>query len=346
MPSFVRATVASGLLLAAALIPAAAQDFSGKPIRMIVPFSAGGGTDISARLIGQKLGETLKTSVIVENKAGGNLIPAGKEVAGATPDGHTLYFISTSALITQSLSPDYPLDLSKFAAVSEVSVGPLILAVRNDLGVKTFRDVVDLAKKNPGKLKFASAGGTSTSLYLATELFRLTTGVNITIVPYKGSAPALNDLLGGHIDAMFDFMPLMSGQVKTGKVTPIGVTGAKRSPALPDVPTIRETGVQYRDHRLVRHPGTSRHADRHRAEAARRGGQGHRSAGHSRQARPAGHGAARHPARRFREIHAVGAGVLYQAHQGGGHQAGAAIGSRHLRRDGARLRSRSLSAPS
>ncbi|HYJ44256.1 MAG: tripartite tricarboxylate transporter substrate binding protein [Xanthobacteraceae bacterium] len=245
MPSFVRATVASGLLLAAALIPAAAQDFSGKPIRMIVPFSAGGGTDISARLIGQKLGETLKTSVIVENKAGGNLIPAGKEVAGATPDGHTLYFISTSALITQSLSPDYPLDLSKFAAVSEVSVGPLILAVRNDLGVKTFRDVVDLAKKNPGKLKFASAGGTSTSLYLATELFRLTTGVNITIVPYKGSAPALNDLLGGHIDAMFDFMPLMSGQVKTGKVTPIGVTGAKRSPALPDVPTIRETGVQY-----------------------------------------------------------------------------------------------------
>src|SRR5262249_31523310 len=95
-----------------------------------------------------------------------------------------------------------------------------------------------------GKLKFASAGGTSTSLYLATELFRLTTDVNITIVPYKGSAPALNDLLGGHIDAMFDFMPLMSGQVKTGKVTPIGVTGATRSPALPDVPTFLETGVK------------------------------------------------------------------------------------------------------
>ena len=136
MRSFVR-HVASGLLLAAAFTPAAAQDFSSRPIRMIVPFSAGGGTDISARLIGQKLSEALKTNVIVENKAGGNLIPAGKEVAGATPDGHTLYFISTSALITQSLAPDYPLDLSKFAAVSEVSVGPLILAVRNDLGVKT-----------------------------------------------------------------------------------------------------------------------------------------------------------------------------------------------------------------
>ena len=245
MKAIVRTLAASSLLLAAAFTPAAAQDFSSRPIRVIVPFSAGGGTDISARLIGQKLSEALKTNVIVENKAGGNLIPAGKEVAGAPPDGHTLYFISTSALITQSLAPDYPLDLSKFAAVSEVSVGPLILAVRNDLGAKTFREVVDLAKKNPGKLKFASAGGTSTSLYLATELFRLTTGVNITIVPYKGSAPALNDLLGGHIDAMFDFMPLMSGQVRSGKVTPIGVTGATRSPALPEVPTILETGVQY-----------------------------------------------------------------------------------------------------
>jgi tripartite-type tricarboxylate transporter receptor subunit TctC len=245
MKSIVRTFAASGLVLAAALMPAAAQDFTSKPIRVIVPFSAGGGTDISARLIGQKLSESLKTSVIVENKAGGNLIPAGKEVAGAAADGHTLYFISTSALITQSLWPDYPLDLSKFAAVSEVSVGPLILAVRNDLGVKTFRELVDLAKKNPGKLKFAIAGGTSTSLYLATELFRLTTGVNITIVPYKGSAPALNDLLGGHIDAMFDFMPLMSGQVKAGKVTPIAVTGPKRSPALPEVPTVLETGVKY-----------------------------------------------------------------------------------------------------
>src|SRR5262249_27658106 len=114
-------------------------------------------------------------------------------------------------------------------------------------------------KKNPGKLKFASAGGTSTSLYLATELFRLTTDVNITIVPYKGSAPALNDLLGGHIDAMFDFMPLMSGQVKTGKVTPIGVTGATRPPALRDAPTIVEPGVKYQTpgwYGILAPPGT------------------------------------------------------------------------------------------
>jgi tripartite-type tricarboxylate transporter receptor subunit TctC len=212
---------------------------------MIVPFSAGGGTDITARLIAQQLTESLKTNVFVENKTGGNQIPAGREVAGAPADGHTLYFISSSAIIAQAMQPDYPLDLIKFTPVSEVSAGPLILAVRNDLGVKTFRELVDLAKKSPGKLKFASAGGTSSSLYLATELFKSTTGVNINVVPYKGSAPALNDLLGGHIDAMFDFMPLMSAQAKTGKVTPIAVTGPKRSPALPNVPTVLESGVSY-----------------------------------------------------------------------------------------------------
>src|SRR5262245_9426565 len=130
MTRCVRLIATSALLLTTMAAPAAAQDFSSKPIRIIVPFSAGGGTDISGRLIGQKLGEALKTNVIVENKAGGNLVPAGKEVAGAAPDGHTLYFISTSALIAQSLSPDYPLDLSTFAAVSEVSVGPLILVTR------------------------------------------------------------------------------------------------------------------------------------------------------------------------------------------------------------------------
>jgi tripartite-type tricarboxylate transporter receptor subunit TctC len=245
MTAFVRG---AGILLTAALAaltPAKAQDLSGKPIRVVVPFAAGGGTDISARLIGQKLAESLKTTVIVENKGGGNLIPAGKDVAAAAPDGQTLYFISTSALIAQALHPDYPLDLAKFTPVTEVSVGPLLLVVRNDLGVKTFRDLIDLAKKSPGKTKFGSGGGTASSLYLATELLKSTAGINITIVPYKGSGPALNDLLGGHIDAMFDFMPLMSAQAKSGKVTPIGVTGEKRSPALPDVPTILETGTSY-----------------------------------------------------------------------------------------------------
>jgi tripartite-type tricarboxylate transporter receptor subunit TctC len=220
-------------------------DFSGKTIRMIVPFNAGGGTDISARLVAQKLSEALKANVVVENKAGGNLIPAGREVAGAAPDGQTLYFISTSAIIAQALYSDYPLDLQKFTPISEVSAGPLILVARNDLGVKTFPQIVEMAKKSPGKLKFGTGGGTASSLYLATELFKTTTGVNVNIVPYRGSGPALNDMLGGHIDAMFDFMPQMTGQVQQGKITAIAVTGSKRSPALPNVPTVLESGVKY-----------------------------------------------------------------------------------------------------
>jgi tripartite-type tricarboxylate transporter receptor subunit TctC len=241
-------TIAAALSLGAALLaqPAAAQELQpGKPIRLIVALAAGGGTDVTARLIAQKMTESLKTNVIVENKPGGNLIPAGREVAGAPPDGHTLYFISASSLIAQALHPDYPLDLLKFAPVTEAATGPLILVVRNDLGVKTSGELLDMAKKDPGKLKFGTGGGTASSLYLATALFKSTTGANITIVPYKGSAPALNDLLGGHIDAMFDAMPMMAPQAKSGKVTAVGVTGAKRSATLPDVAAIQETGLKY-----------------------------------------------------------------------------------------------------
>ncbi len=245
MTAFVRG---AGLLLTAtlaALTPAAAQDFSGKPIRMIVGLAAGGGTDVTARLVAHKLTESLKTTVLVENKPGGNFVIAGKELQNATPDGHTLYFISSSSLIAQALHPDHPIDLLKFAAVSEAATGPLILVVRNNLGVKSLGELLDMARKNPGQLKFGTGGGTASSLYLATELFRSTTGVNINIVPYRGSGPALNDLLGGHIDAMFDAMPMMAPQAKEGKVTAVGVTGAKRSATLPDVAAIQESGLKY-----------------------------------------------------------------------------------------------------
>jgi tripartite-type tricarboxylate transporter receptor subunit TctC len=239
---------AASLLLAGALVsfaPAQAQDFSSKPIRMIVGLAAGGGTDITARLIAQEMSKNMGTTVLVENKAGGNFIPAAREVASAPADGHTLYFISSSSLITQALHPDHPIDLLKFAAVSEVATGPLILVARNDLGAKTVREVLDLAKKNPGTLKFGTGGGTGSSLYLATEFLKAMTDIKINIVPYRGSGPALNDLLGGHIDLMFDAMPMMSVQAKEGKVTPIAVTGLKRSQVLPNVATIQESGLKY-----------------------------------------------------------------------------------------------------
>lgn len=240
-------SIRAALCVAAlAALPAQAQQLDpNKPIRLIVGLAAGGGTDVTARLVAQKMSESMKMTVLVENKAGGIFIPALREVTNAAPDGHTLYFISTSSLITQPLHPDYPLDIMKLVPVTEVATGPLILAARNGLGVKTLKELIDLTNAKPGAIKFGAGGGTGSSLYLATELLKALTGIKITIVPYRGAGPALNDLLGDHIDAMFDAMPVMSVQAKEGKVTPLAVTGTKRSFALPNVPTIMESGLDY-----------------------------------------------------------------------------------------------------
>ena len=237
-------SLAAGALLFAALPAAHAQDLQpGKPIRMIVGLAAGGGTDVMARLVAAKMTDNMKQTVIVENKAGGNFIPALRELTSSPPDGHTLFFISTSTLITQPLhQPDYPFDLTKLTPVTQVATGPLIMVVKNSLNMKTLKEVVDYAKANPGKLTFGAGGGTGSSLYFATELLKSKAGINLNIANYKGAGPALNDLLGGHIDGMFDAMPVMAPQAKEGKVTPIAVTSAKRSPALPNVPTIMELG--------------------------------------------------------------------------------------------------------
>ena len=242
MTSLARILVCALALLTGA---AQAQELSGKPIRLIVGLSAGGATDVMARLMAAKMSDSMRTSVIVENKVGGNFIPALRELTGSPADGHTLFFISTSALITQPLHPDYPFDLTKLTPVTQVATGPLILVGRNGLGIKSVKELVDYAQKNPEKLRFGAGGGTGSSLYLATELLKARTGIKITIVPYRGAMPALNDLLGEHIDAMFDAMPVMVVQAKEGKVTPLAVTGAKRSPVLPNVPTILESGFNY-----------------------------------------------------------------------------------------------------
>ena len=236
--------LAAGLALACAPARAAnAQDFSGKPIKMIVGLAAGGATDVMARLVAQKMSENMRTTVFVENRAGGNFIPALRDLTGAAPDGHTLFFISTSTLITQPLHPDYPFDLTRLTAVTQVATGPLILVMRNDLPIKSVRALIEAAERSPGKLSFGAGGGTGSSLYLATELLKAKTGIKLTIVPYKGAGPALNDLLGGHIDGMFDAMPVMVTQAKAGRVTPLAVTSRERSPALPDVPTMMQSGV-------------------------------------------------------------------------------------------------------
>jgi tripartite-type tricarboxylate transporter receptor subunit TctC len=237
-----RVFAAAALLLSAAPLGQAQELQSGKPIRIIVGLAAGGGTDVMARLVAAKMSENMKANVIVENKAGGNFIPALRELTSAPADGHTLFFISTSTLITQPLHKDYPFDLTKLTPITQVATGPLILVAKNALGVKTLKELVDRAKANPNKVSFGAGGGTGSSLYFATELLKSKTGMQVNIVSYKGAAPALNDLLGGHIDAMFDAMPAMAPMVQEGKVTAIAVTSAKRSAALPNVPTIQESG--------------------------------------------------------------------------------------------------------
>jgi len=223
--------------------PLQAQDFTGKPIRIIVGLAAGGATDVTARMIAQKLSESLRTSVFVENRAGGIFVPALKELTISQADGHTLFMISTSTVVTQPLHPDYPFDLRSLTAITEVASGPLILVARKDLPIKSIAELTAYAKKNPGKLTFGSGGGTGSSLYLATEMLKLKTGIALTHVPYKGASAALNDLLGGHIDLMFDAMPVMVEQVNAGKVTALAVTSAQRSPAVPEVPTTAQAGV-------------------------------------------------------------------------------------------------------
>jgi tripartite-type tricarboxylate transporter receptor subunit TctC len=239
------AAVLVSLMFAIVVASAAkAQDFSSAPIRMIVGVAAGGATDITARIVAQKLSQSLHTPVIVENKPGAFFEPAYRELTSAAPDGHTLFMISASTVVTQPGRKNFPYDIRKLSAISEVSAGPFILTSRKSLNFKSVGDLVAYGKQHPGKLTFGSGGGAGSSLSLSAELLRLRAGITIVNVPYRGASKALNDLLGGQIDAMFDALPVEVGQVKSGNVTGLAVTSGKRSKALPQVPTMIESGFK------------------------------------------------------------------------------------------------------
>jgi tripartite-type tricarboxylate transporter receptor subunit TctC len=223
---------------------AGAQDFLGKPIRILVGVAAGGATDVTARLIAQKLSASLHTNVYVENKTGGAFEPVFRELTNAAPNGRTLFMISAAMVVNQAAHKDYSFDIRKMTPVTEVSEGPFILVGRKGASFKTVNELVDFGRKNPGKVTFGSGGGAGSSLSLTAELLRLRAGITIVNAPYKGAAAALNDLLGEHIDAMFDAMPVQVGQVKAGNVIGLAVTSAKRTEALPDVPTMIEAGYE------------------------------------------------------------------------------------------------------
>jgi tripartite-type tricarboxylate transporter receptor subunit TctC len=243
-----RRRVAVALLAAGALglvpLAHAQSGYPGKPVRLVVPFPAGGTTDILARAVAQKLSEAWGQSVVVDNRpgAGGNI---GSElVARAAPDGYTLLMgtVGTHA-INASLYSKMPYDHVKdFAPVILVAGVPNVLVVNPSVPVNSVPELIAYLKANPGKVNFASSGS-GTSIHLSGELFKVMTGVQMTHVPYKGSAPALTDLVGGQVQLMFDNLPSSLAFIKAGKLRALAVTSAARAAALPDVPTIAESGV-------------------------------------------------------------------------------------------------------
>ena len=229
--------------LAAAVVCAQAQDWPTQPLRMLVGSSPGGGTDAMARAIADKLGAVLKTTVVVENRAGAsNTLAAAATVAAA--DRHTVLMgVSTAQAIApylMKLPYDNERDLVPVAFVAAV---PNVLVVNNGLGVTTVSGLVELAKKQPGKLNFASSGAGSTQ-HIAAELFKDATGTYILHIPYRGSGPALVDLMAGQVQMSFDTLAAVLPQVRAGKVRALAVASARRSAQLPQVPTMAEAGVK------------------------------------------------------------------------------------------------------
>jgi tripartite-type tricarboxylate transporter receptor subunit TctC len=235
------ATVAAAAL---AVLAAAQAPYPSKPIRMVVPFPAGGTTDLLARAAAQKLTESTGQPVVVDNRpgAGGNI--GAELVAKAPADGYTLLMgtVGTHA-INPGLYAKMPYDHVKdFAPVILVAGVPNVLVVNPALPVNSVQELIAYGRANPGKLNFASSGS-GTSIHLSAELFKTMTGVQMAHVPYKGSAPALQDLVGGQVQLMFDNLPSSLALIKGGKLRALAVTSAQRSSALPDVPTVAEAGV-------------------------------------------------------------------------------------------------------
>jgi len=243
----VRKGVPYAACLAAALVymtAAHAQPaYPQKPIRLVVPFPPGGGTDILARLFGQKMSETLGQQIIIDNRggAGGTL---GTDIAAkAAPDGYTLILVSGSHAINPGLYQKLPYDsVSDFAPITQIATSPGILVVNPSLPVKSVKDLIALARAKPGQINYASAGS-GTPPHLAGELFKVMAKIDMVHVPYKGNAPAFTDVIGGQVSLIFPTMPSAMPFIKSGKLRPIAVTSAKRSPAAPDIPTIAESGL-------------------------------------------------------------------------------------------------------
>jgi tripartite-type tricarboxylate transporter receptor subunit TctC len=228
----------------AAPAPAAAQDYPSRPITLIVPYAAGGGNDVMARTAAERMSKTLGQQIVVENRAGAGGSIATRQVAKADPDGYTLGLGGTGTLaIDPTLYGNVGYDPRKdFAPVGLIATSALVVCVHPSLPVRSIPDLIALAKREPGKLNYASAG-TGSGIHLATEYFAAMAGIKLSHIPYKGSSPALTDLVGGHVAIYFSSLPPAVGLLKEGKVRALAVTSAKRSAVFPDLPTVAEAAL-------------------------------------------------------------------------------------------------------
>jgi tripartite-type tricarboxylate transporter receptor subunit TctC len=240
-------TLALGLFAAALVlaIPLAhGQSYPTRPVRLVVPFPPGGSADILGRALGQKLAEGFGQSVVIENRPGAGTAIAAEFVANAPPDGYTLMLGTVSShAINPAVNPKLPFDpVRNFTPVAPVATIPFALIVHPSLPVKSVGELITYVRQRPGKIDYSSAGN-GTSNHLAGELFESMTGTHMVHIPYRGSAPALQDLIAGRVSVMFDLVLTAAPHIKSGAVRGLAVTGARRSAVLPDLPTVAESGL-------------------------------------------------------------------------------------------------------
>jgi tripartite-type tricarboxylate transporter receptor subunit TctC len=235
-------TIAS-VLVALACACALAQDYPSKPVKIIVPFAAGGPADVYARFLGARLQEALGQPFVIDDRPGAGSIIGTDAVAKSAPDGYTLLLMSNTHTVNESLVPNKPYALLRdFLPVAPINYSDLVLVVHPSVAANGIADLIRLAKASPGKLNYASSGP-GTPYHMAGELFKAMAGVDIVHVPYKGSSGARTDVLGGQVQMMFDAVTTMSEHARSGRVKALGTTGKSRSSVLPGVPTIDEAGV-------------------------------------------------------------------------------------------------------
>ncbi|RJF95558.1 Bug family tripartite tricarboxylate transporter substrate binding protein [Noviherbaspirillum saxi] len=241
--SIIKAII-GGVVLSTAFSVAAADVYPSKPIKWVVPFTPGGAMDTMARTLGEKMSQSMKQPIIIENRPGAGGVVGSTMVAKSEPDGYTMMIVSIGHAVNPSLYKKLSYDpIKDFEPVSLVGIVPNVLVVNPAVKAANVSDLVSLAKQQPGKLTFASAGS-GTTIHLAGELFASMANIDILHVPYKGSAPAVTDLMGHQVDMMFDSVSSAKPYIDAGRLKPLAVTTSKRSSVLPNVPTVAEAGIK------------------------------------------------------------------------------------------------------